>query len=138
MPDVRSLRLIGVLPLAAMAMCSLGRVSAQAEERNASALSVREAGVRYGQALGAIEICHGSKLTDKANSLGAAYQGADQDTFKASAARVYEAWLKVKACANQRDPNQCKIIMDKSCLTAEAEVGAQGSVVPGLVEFRAR
>ena len=82
-----------------------------------------------------LEICYGSKITDKAKTLGDAYQGADQDAFKAQAAKVYEAWHAVKNCANQRDPNQCKIIMDKSCAIAEAEIGASGSVMPGLVDF---
>jgi hypothetical protein len=102
------------------------------------ALSAKDAGARYGQALGAIEICHGSKVTDKAKALGAGFEGADQDAFKAQAAKIYEAWHAVKSCANQRDPNQCKIIMDKSCETAEAEIGANGKVLPGLVEFMKR
>ena len=123
---------------AALAMCAaLSGTSAGAAD-SPSALAARDAGVRYGQALGAIEICHGARLTDKAKTIGAAFHGGDQDTFKAAAAKTFEAWLKVKACANQHDPNQCKIIMDKSCLTAEAEVGRRGSILPGLVEFKER
>jgi hypothetical protein len=99
------------------------------------ALSALEAGARYGQALGAVEICYGSKVTDKARALDASFTGADQEAFKTQAAKVFEAWRKVKVCANQFDPNQCKIIMDKSCLGAEAEIGDNGSAIPGLVEF---
>ena len=101
----------------------------------ATALSPKDAGARYGQALGAIEICFGSKITDKAKTLGDAFTGTDQDGFKAQAGKVFDAWNKVKNCSNQADPNQCKIIMDKSCAGAEAEIGAAGTVMPGLVEF---
>lgn len=100
-----------------------------------AALTPREAGARYGQALGAVEICFGSKVTPAASALSQSYSGADQDTFKAQAAKIFDAWAKVKACVDQADPNKCKIIMDKSCLAAEAEIGANGSAVPGLVEF---
>ena len=105
---------------------------------SATALLPKEAGARYGQALGAVEICFGSKVTDKAKTLGDAFTGADQDSFKAQAGKVFEAWNKVKNCSNPTDPNQCKIIMDKSCASAEAEIGAGGNVMPGLVEFAKR
>ena len=124
---------------AALALYSaLAGTSAHSADSPAAPMAARDAGVRYGQALGAIEICHGARLTDKAKTLAAAYQGSAQDAFKAEAAKTLEAWMKVKACANQFDPNQCKIIMDKSCLAAEAEVGERGTILPGLVEFKER
>ena len=98
-------------------------------------LTAKDAGTRYGQALGAIEICYGSKVTDKAKALEADYAGAELEDFKTQAAKVLEKWLKVKDCRKQNDPNQCKIIMDKSCLAAEAEIGPAGTAMPGLVEF---
>jgi hypothetical protein len=97
--------------------------------------SVLEVGARYGQALGALEVCYGSKLTDKGKALETSFTGADRDKFNAQAAKIFEMWRQVKACTNQRDPNQCKIIMDKSCLAAEIEIGQAGTVMPGLVEF---
>jgi hypothetical protein len=109
--------------------------AAAPDAATAPAVSALEAGARYGQALGAVEICYGSKVTDKAKALQAAYTGADLEAFQAQAAKIFEAWRKVKACANQFDPNQCKIIMDKSCLGAEAEIGAAGTAIPGLVDF---
>ena len=54
------------------------------------ALTPKDAGARYGQALGAIEICHGSKVTDKAEALTKSFAGADQETFKAQAAKIYD------------------------------------------------
>ncbi len=101
----------------------------------AAAISPKDAGARYGQALGAVEICFGSKVTDKTKRLENYYSGSDQEDFKAQAAKIYEAWRKVKSCADQVDPNRCKIIMDKSCLAAEAEIGSGGNVLPGLVDF---
>lgn len=130
----RALILLAV-PLAALPATANDPVPVTAPTPLSAPVSAKDAGARYGQALGALEICHGSKVTDKANTLGNAYQGADQDAFKAQAAKVYEAWHAVKNCANPRDPNQCKIIMDKSCAIAEADIGAAGSVMPGLVEF---
>ncbi len=111
-------------------------VWAQAEAGAApAAMPVREAGARYGQALGTVEICFGAKITAKAEELPKTYTGADGETFKAQAGKILDAWLKVKTCVRQDDPNQCKIIMDKSCQAAEAEIGSNGSAIPGLVEF---
>ena len=98
-------------------------------------LDAEEAGARFGQALGALEVCYGSKMTPKGKALEATYEGGDLQRFKARAARVYEAWVKVRGCANQRDPNTCKIIMDRSCQMAEAEIGPAGNAMAGLVEF---
>ena len=98
-------------------------------------MPVREAGARYGQALGAVEICFGAKITAKTEELAKTYSGADGEAFKAQAGKILDAWLKVKTCVRQDDPNQCKIIMDKSCQAAEAEIGSNGSAIPGLVEF---
>ncbi len=103
----------------------------------AAATDARAAGARYGQALGAVEICVGSKVTDKAKGLGAAFKDGDLETYTQQAAKVYDTWLKVKDCRKD-DPNQCKIIMDKSCEAAETEIGPDGTVMPGLVEFLKR
>lgn len=99
--------------------------------------AAKDAGVRYGQALGVLEVCYGSKMTGKGKALETAYSGDDLAAFKLAAAGVYDAWVKVRACTNQKDPNTCKIIMDKSCLAAKAEIGPKGSAMPDLVEFAA-
>ncbi len=104
----------------------------------ATPMTPKVAGQRYGQALGVLEVCHGSKLTAKADSLSQTYSGAELEAFKAAAAGVFEAWNGVKNCVNATDPNQCKIIMDKSCLAAEGEIGPAGKSMPGLVEFASR
>ncbi len=101
-------------------------------------LKPKDAGQRYGQALGVLEVCHGSKLTAKASSLSQSFEGTELEAFKAAAAGVFDAWHGVKNCVNAADPNQCKIIMDKSCLAAEDEIGAAGKALPGLVEFAKR
>lgn len=98
----------------------------------------KDVGLRYGQALGVMEVCYGSKLTDKAKALETAYTGADLEAFKLAAATTYDAWVKVRGCTNQKDPNTCKIIMDRSCQAAEAEIGPEGKAIPGLVEFAKR
>ncbi len=120
--------------VAAMIMVSAAPHAASAGGTS-SPITPKDAGQRYGQALGVLEVCHGSKLTAKAYSLSQTYSGAELEAFKAAAAGVFEAWNGVKNCVNAADPNQCKIIMDKSCLAAESEIGLAGKSLPGLVEF---
>ena len=122
--------------LLAVAVAAVWILPAPASAGEISAgLNAKSAGVRYGQALGVLEVCYGSKMTDRGKALEKAYTGRDLDDFKAAAAKVYDAWVKVRGCTNQRDPNTCKIIMDKSCLAAENEIGPKGTELPGLVEF---
>lgn len=124
--------------LTAFVTVALSAADAGQTAPDADKLSARDAGARYGQALGIIEICYGSKVTDAGKALGQNYTGTDQDVFKAQAAKIYDAWHKVKNCSKALDPNECKIIMDKSCAAAEAEIGPTGNVMPGLVEFMKR
>lgn len=92
-----------------------------------------EAGARYGQALGAAQICAGWAVTDKAHQLAATYDGAERATFTDQTAKTLDAWLKVKNCVNQADPNRCKVSMDLSCTSAIQEIGPKGSAVAGLI-----
>lgn len=108
--------------------------SAQDSVAGATAIGPRDAGARYGQALGAAEICIGWRPSAKASSLGAAFTGAELDAFKSQTAKVLDAWVKVKNCARPEDPNECKIIMDKSCEAAIAEIGPDGTALPGLLD----
>lgn len=128
--------------LAAALLLTAGLVPAAGGEAAgggaAAATNAKDAGVRYGQALGVLEVCYGSKLTDKARALESTFTGADLEAFKASAADVYQSWVSVRGCTNQKDPNTCKIIMDKSCLAAESEIGPAGNAMAGLVEFLKR
>jgi hypothetical protein len=133
----------GLFAVAVVALISFSVTTAAAEPSEdavASAraavagLSPKDVGARYGQALGAIEICIGAKVTDKASALNSVYSGSDLETFKAQAAKIYDAWLKVKHCVRQDDPNQCKVIMDESCAAAIAEIGPSGTAVPGLLD----
>lgn len=117
------------------AVLTTGMAMAGSATGGAAAASPLEAGARYGQALGVVEICHGSTLTDAAAELRARYAGAELDTFTQQSAKVFDAWMRVKACVRQFDPNECKIIMDKSCAAARSEIGPGGSAIPGLVTF---
>lgn len=131
LPSFETKILLAILALIAAAQPAF----AGAEAGTAAVTPVREAAARYGQALGAVEICFGAKITPKAEKLSASYSGSDSEIFKKQAAKIFDAWIKVKGCVRQDDPNQCKIIMDKSCEAAEAEIGPKGSAIPGLVEF---
>lgn len=120
--------------LGCLLVLSLGLTNAFAGA--SSSLSPQEAGARYGEALGAIEVCDGTALTDKAKNLKASFSGAELDRFTAQAAKIYSAWVTVKNCVHQNDPNPCRIIMQKSCLEAMSEIGPQGSALPGLLDVR--
>lgn len=138
MRGIRAAAIAGLVVMAAaLTPVSAGDAEGGTEAAPGTA-SAKDAGVRYGQALGVLEVCHGSKLTEKARALEATFTGAELETFKASAAGVYQAWVNVRSCSNQKDPNTCKIIMDKSCLAAESEIGPKGSAMAGLVDFLAR
>jgi hypothetical protein len=136
MPVRISIAVIALAISVALISPSSAEEKATAPAAAAPIVTAKDAGARYGQALGAVEVCFGSKVTDKATALETSYSGGDQEAFKAQAAKIFEAWHKVKACADQVDPNRCKIIMDKSCLAAEAEIGSAGTAMPGLVEFQ--
>jgi len=97
-------------------------------------ISPSDLGARYGEALGAVEICIGAKVTAKAKALEGLFTGADLDAFRERSEKIHAAWLGVKRCANQDDPNQCKIIMDRSCAAAIKEIGPKGSALPGLID----
>ncbi len=99
-----------------------------------SGLTARDVGARYGQALGAVEVCVGAKASEMATALSYLYAGDDLEAFKAQTAKIYDAWIKVKNCVRQDDPNQCKVIVDESCAAAVAEIGPKGTALPGLLE----
>ena len=123
---------LAVLILLSSAICNGAGAAGEAQT---PVVTARDAGARYGQALGAIEVCYGSKITAKAHALSATYPAADQDAFKSQTAKIFNAWLKMKGCVDTTSPNSCKVVMDKSCLAAESEIGPAGSAIPGLVEF---
>ncbi len=87
----------------------------------------REAGARYGQALGASEACPGIKVEDTAGTLKSKFSGQDREVFDAAVARVYESWRKVNDCVRPVDPNPCRIIIQMSCQAALSEIGPAGS-----------
>lgn len=123
-----------VLALAACsAITALASQQACADESDP-----KVAGTRYGQALGAIEICHTLELTDKAKTLKAGFDGNELSVFDRQATEIFDAWRKVRGCANATDPNQCKIIMDRSCVAALQEIGPNGTAISGLLELKPR
>jgi hypothetical protein len=96
-------------------------------------MTPHEVGSRYGQALGAIEICPGAQTTAKVPALNTLYTGADLQTFKAQATKIYDAWIKLKQCAIVDDPSECRVVIEESCAAATTEIGPSGTVFPGLL-----
>jgi hypothetical protein len=99
-------------------------------------LEAREAGARYGQALGVALVCYGLKTTPAVERLAAAYPEADQDTFRAEAERVLAAWRASSTCQKSGGPNPCRLAHEWSCRDALREIGPDGTRLPGLVELR--
>ncbi len=102
---------------------------------SASHLTPRDTGSRYGQALGAVEVCAGTRVTERASALSKLYSGTDIEEFNAQEKKIYDAWMKVKHCVREDDPNQCKVIVDESCAAAMTEIGPKGTALPGLLEI---
>ncbi len=102
---------------------------------SAAHLTPRDVGSRYGQALGAVEVCAGAKVTERASALSALYSGAGLEEFNTQEKKIYDAWMKVKHCVREDDPNQCKVIVDESCAAAMTEIGPTGTALPGLLEI---
>lgn len=92
-----------------------------------------DAGSRYGQALGAVEICPGAQTTTKVPALNTLYTAENLQEFNAQARKIYEAWIKLKQCTLLDDPSECRVIVDESCAAALSEIGSSGSVLPGLL-----
>lgn len=124
---------------AVLAMPGIADAAPAAEVTDAARSAVaqmtpHDVGSRYGQALGAIEICPGSQTTVKVPALNTIYTGADLQTFKAQATKIYDAWLKLKQCAIVDDPSECRVVIEESCAAAVTEIGPSGTVFPGLLE----
>jgi hypothetical protein len=136
MREGRRFLIVATLPFA-----MVGTVVAEpsTEDRETARLPIEQltphdVGSRYGQALGAVEICHGVSTTVKVPPLNALYTGADLKNFKAQATKIYDAWIKLKQCTLVDQPSECKVVVDESCAAAISEIGPSGTVFPGLVE----
>jgi len=120
---------------------AVGSVTTDAKEAARTAvaqMTPHDVGSRYGQALGAIEICPGTQTTVKVPALNTIYTGAEFQAFQTQAFRIYNAWIKLKQCATVDDPSECKVVVDESCAAAIIEIGPSGTVFPGLLEGQIR
>lgn len=136
---------LGHLICAAVALTSpsFAAAPAVAEATDAARSAVaqmtpHDAGSRYGQALGAIEICPDTRTTVKVPALNTIYTGPDFQAFQTQASRIYNAWIKLKQCATIEDPSECRVVVEESCAAAITEIGPSGTVFPGLLEGQVR
>jgi len=97
-------------------------------------MTPHDVGSRYGQALGAVEICPETQTTRKVPALNAIYAGEDLQTFKTQATKIYDAWTHLKQCASVDDPGECRVVVEESCAAAVIEIGPSGTIFPGLIE----
>ena len=109
--------------------------SASAQQPAAS-LSAREAGARYGQALGVALVCYGLRTRPEVlASLRAAHKDASgREDFQAEADKVLKSWQEASSCQKAGGPNTCRLIHEWSCRDALLEIGPSGTKAPGLVE----
>ena len=96
-------------------------------------LDPREAGTRYGQALGVSLVCYGMTTTLAVDRLASRYTAADKEAFQAVADKVLTSWREASTCKNAGGPNSCRLIHEWSCRDAMREIGPQGTKLPGLV-----
>lgn len=78
-------------------------------------------------------------MTPKAEALRQMFKGADNEAFKAEAAKTFEVWTKALGCSNidaetGRQNATCRHLKTISCRQAYGEIGPEGSVMPGLLE----
>lgn len=138
-PTVHAGRLFFIFATLPFAMASTVIAEPSVDDRDAARLPLEQltphdVGSRYGQALGAVEICHGVSTTAKVPPLNTLYAGADLKSFKAQALKIYDAWIKLKQCTVIDQPTECKVVIDESCAAAISEIGPSGTVLPGLVD----
>jgi len=101
----------------------------------AADLSPKDAGARYGQAMGTALACRGARLAPAAQRLEAAYAGAALEQFASAATQVAALWRTAMSCEKAREINACRLMMERNCVIAESEIGPQGTALPGLLEY---
>jgi len=122
------------VPALALAVAALDPAAAAEPVTTAAPLPPKEAGARYGQALGASLVCPNARLAPAAEALMARYGGADLDAFKETAQRVTLVWKKTLGCDARADINRCRLLNEISCGEALREIGPAGSQLPGLID----
>jgi hypothetical protein len=106
---------------------------AAGDTATANALDPREAGARYGQALGVALICYGLRTTPATDRLKEKYSGADREAFQTEADKVLSAWREASTCRAAGGPNACRLAYEWNCQAALREIGPHGTKLPGLV-----
>jgi hypothetical protein len=99
-------------------------------------MNAREAGARYGQALGVALVCYGLKTrpAEMANLAAAHSSQGERAEFQEEADKVLKSWQDASSCKSAGGPNNCRLIHEWSCRDALLEIGPSGSKIPGLVE----
>lgn len=134
-----SIQILAIVMAVALAASGAAGAAPEGEPEDAARSAIaqmtpHEVGSRYGQALGAVEICRGVQTTAKVPALNAVYSGADLETFKAQARKIYDAWIRLKQCAIAEDPSECRVVIEESCAAAITDIGPKGGVFPGLLD----
>jgi len=101
---------------------------------NAQTLSAKDAGIRYGEAAGAVLVCQSLRITPRVADLRGRYQGADLEEFDSQAGKILKAWQESLSCQHANAPIDCMISQRWSCQQALREIGPSGTAVRGLVE----
>jgi hypothetical protein len=94
----------------------------------------REAGARYGQALGVALICYGLRTTPAMDRLPSQYTGDARTEFDSESEKTLAAWREAGSCKKAGGPNPCRLVHEWSCSAALKEIGPEGTALRGLVE----
>ncbi len=114
----------------AIGLCAISSATAATVGK----LEPREAGARYGQALGAALVCYGLSTTAAVPLLPATYVDKDRQAFDQEADRVLLAWREASICHAAGGPNPCRLAYLWSCRDAVREIGPNGTKLPGLIQ----
>lgn len=109
-------------------------VSAAFAQSGATKLSAREAGARYGQAVGAGLSCREAKTAKDASDLQDQFTGVELAEFQKEAALVVSLWKKSLSCEDMREINMCRVMKERNCRDALREIGPRGTAYPGLLD----
>ncbi len=116
-----------------MILAMAGGTAAMARMPAIPVLGAEEAGARYGQARGAALVCRGLAAGPRLEKLRANYAGEDRAVFDRRAEEIVKAWRKMVSCEEAPEINMCRLLKERNCHDAEAQIGPGGSAVPGLV-----
>lgn len=125
--------LLGITLVTGIAVAGTGQEDLTKKNIASTPHQAREAGARYGQAMGVALMCYGLEVTPAARDLQKSFSGRDLEEFNAEAEKILAAWREASSCKTAGGPNPCRLLHEWSCRDALKEIGPGGTAIPDLV-----